>query len=48
VLVITAAGYPGPLDVGRLTPDTGVLLGFDNPLGVTAFGPILPVMLVMV
>ncbi|HSO54391.1 MAG TPA: hypothetical protein VL330_17005 [Actinomycetes bacterium] len=48
VLVIAAAGYPGPLEVGRLTPDTGVLPGFDNPLGVTALGPILPVMLVVV
>ncbi|HEX2291375.1 MAG TPA: hypothetical protein VHH53_14560 [Pseudonocardiaceae bacterium] len=48
VLAIAAACYPGPLEVGRLTPDTEVLPGFDNPLGVAAFGPSLPVMLVVI
>jgi hypothetical protein len=47
-LLIAAAGYPGPLEVGRLTPDTAVLPGFENPLGIAAFGPILTVMLVVV
>jgi two-component system, NarL family, sensor kinase len=40
VLLIAAAGYPGPLEVGGLTPDAEVLPRFDNPFGVAALAPI--------
>jgi hypothetical protein len=48
VLLIAAACYPGPLEVSGLARDAEVLPGFDNPLGVAAFGPVLAVMLVVV
>jgi hypothetical protein len=48
VLLVAAACYPGPLEVGRLTPDDEALPGFDNPLGVAAFGPVLAAMVVAV
>jgi hypothetical protein len=48
VLLIAAACHPGPLEVGGSTGDAEVLPGFDNPLGVAAFGPIVAAMVVVV
>jgi hypothetical protein len=48
VLLVAAACYPGPLEVGRLTLDDAALPGFNNPLGVAAFGPVLAAMVVAV
>jgi hypothetical protein len=48
VLLLAAAGYPGPLEVGRLPPEDEALPGFDNPLGVAALGPVLAAMVVAV
>ena len=47
VLLVAAACHPGPLEVGGLTPDPDVLLGFDNPLGIAALGPVLAAMIVV-